>query len=63
MMLVDSPDADCAVCLIQHDDEIHAATLSIRQWFRREVTMSFCAQSENQVAEEAELAAATVRVA
>jgi len=32
---------DCKVCLVQHDDEIHAATLSVREWFREEVTQSF----------------------
>jgi len=33
--------ADCKVCLCQHDEEIHAATLSVREWFRDEVTKSF----------------------
>ncbi len=33
--------ADCRVCLGQHDDEIHEATLSVRRWFRDEVTKSF----------------------
>ncbi len=31
----------CRVCLGEHDDEIHAATLSVRLWFRDEVTRSF----------------------
>ena len=35
---------DCPVCLAEHDDEIHAATVSIREWFRGEVTKSLPAQ-------------------
>ena len=33
--------AECPVCFGEHDDDIHAATLSVRQWFREEVTKSF----------------------
>ena len=33
-----SPGEDCDVCLIPHDDEVHAATLSLRRWFRYQVT-------------------------
>ena len=33
--------AECRICLGPHDDEIHAATLSVRQWFREEVTKGF----------------------
>ncbi|PWU04285.1 MAG: hypothetical protein C5B51_17105 [Terriglobia bacterium] len=32
---------DCRVCLGPHDDEIHAATLAVRKWFREEVTKGF----------------------
>jgi hypothetical protein len=32
---------DCRVCMGAHDDEIHAATVAVRQWFRGEVTKSF----------------------
>jgi hypothetical protein len=28
----------CKVCLVEHDEEIHAATLSLRQWLRQKVT-------------------------
>ena len=31
----------CKVCLIAHDEEIHAATLSVRAWFRDQVTQGF----------------------
>jgi len=33
--------AECRICLGTHDDEIHAATLSVRRWFRDEVTKGF----------------------
>ena len=29
---------ECPVCLVTHDDEIHAATLRIHRWFRGQVT-------------------------
>jgi len=32
---------DCRVCMGAHDDEIHAATVAVRRWFRGEVTKSF----------------------
>jgi hypothetical protein len=32
---------ECPVCLGQHEERIHDATLSVRQWFRGEVTKSF----------------------
>jgi hypothetical protein len=32
---------ECRICLGAHDDEIHAATLSVRRWFRNEVTKGF----------------------
>lgn len=31
----------CKICLVQHDDEIHAATISVRTWFRNQVTQGF----------------------
>jgi len=37
---------ECPVCLGEHDEEIHAATLSVRSWFRDEVTKSFRIQPE-----------------
>ena len=30
--------ADCKVCYAPHDEEIHEATLRVRQWFQRQVT-------------------------
>ena len=33
--------AECPVCLGQHDEEIHAATVAVHRWFRAEVTKSF----------------------
>jgi hypothetical protein len=32
---------DCTVCLVPHDDEIHAATLNVRSWFHEQVTQGF----------------------
>jgi hypothetical protein len=29
---------ECPVCLGQHDEEIHIATIRLHRWFRREVT-------------------------
>jgi hypothetical protein len=29
--------AECAVCFGEHDEEIHAATLSIHSWLRSEI--------------------------
>ena len=28
----------CKVCLLEHDDEIHAATVSVHNWFHEQVT-------------------------
>jgi hypothetical protein len=28
---------NCKVCLIEHDEEIHAATLRLREWLRERV--------------------------
>jgi hypothetical protein len=41
-----APFNECSVCLGDHDEEIHAATLSVRSWFRDEVTKSFRIQPE-----------------
>jgi hypothetical protein len=41
-----APFSECSVCLGEHDEEIHAATLSVRSWFRDEVTKSFRIQPE-----------------
>jgi len=32
---------ECGICLGEHDEEIHAATLRLRAWFRRSVTRYF----------------------
>ena len=36
----------CRVCLVEHDDEIHAATLSVLDWFHEQVTQSFREEPE-----------------
>jgi len=33
--------ADCPVCYMTHDDEIHEATLSIHRWLFEQVTHNF----------------------
>jgi len=38
VVMYEPSSSDCQVCLVEHDDEIHAATLSLREWFRYEVT-------------------------
>lgn len=38
---------ECPVCLQAHDDEIHAATISIRQWWRERVTRYLRDESES----------------
>jgi hypothetical protein len=30
---------DCRVCLVEHDEEIHEATLRVRSWWKEEVTV------------------------
>lgn len=32
---------ECPVCLGQHEEEIHVATVRVRRWFRGEVTKGF----------------------
>jgi hypothetical protein len=39
--ITEIPSCDCTVCLVPHDDEIHQATLNLREWFRYEVTKYF----------------------
>ena len=43
---------DCKVCLLPHDEELHAAVLRIREWHRQEVTKHFVTDGpeEKQVA-------------
>jgi len=32
---------ECPVCLGQHEEEIHIATIRVHRWFRSEVTRGF----------------------
>jgi hypothetical protein len=41
---------ECRVCLGEHDDEIHAATLSLHSWFRAYVTRHFAKEELDQQA-------------
>lgn len=49
----------CKICLVEHDPEIHEATLGVRRWFAREVTKYFDDEpAEYQELEEAAVPAA-----
>jgi len=37
---------ECKVCGVAHDDEIHEATLSVHDWFRRQVTQYLYEEEE-----------------
>ena len=51
----------CSVCLVAHDEEIHAATLSVRDWFRDQVTQGLNEYLEAEdVPDATVLSAATV---
>lgn len=39
---------DCRICCGPHDQEIHDASVSIRSWFRSEVTKNFDVSEENR---------------
>jgi hypothetical protein len=41
-------DMDCRVCLVEHDEEIHEATLRVRSWFKEEVTLGLFDYVEEQ---------------
>lgn len=36
-MKKDDIDTSCPVCLVDHDDEIHEATVSLHSWFRKKI--------------------------
>ncbi len=36
----------CKVCFGEHEDDIHGATLRVRQWFRDEVLKAFEVEEE-----------------
>jgi hypothetical protein len=57
-VLYELPSCDCDVCMVPHDDEIHAATLSLREWFRYEVTKYFF-DDEVAIEEEVEVEEST----
>jgi hypothetical protein len=55
-MLIDSLNPrPCKVCLVPHDEEIHAATLSVRDWFRDQVTQGFYDYPEDEDVQDAAL--------
>ncbi len=42
----------CRICLVEHDEEIHAATLSIHNWFHEQVTLGLYDYTECAAPEE-----------
>ncbi len=40
---------ECRVCLGEHDEDIHTATMNVREWFRCQVVKNF----EEEVPDEA----------
>jgi len=46
-----SRSSDCKVCLVQHDEDLHQATLSVRQWFHSEVVRRLEDYSDAEVTE------------
>ena len=42
---------DCKVCLVAHDEELHEATLSLKRWYRSEVTKYFVYPEEGEAQE------------
>jgi hypothetical protein len=49
-----SKTPDCKICMVAHDEEIHAATLGVRGWFYDQVTRHFEDDEEYIVYEEVE---------
>jgi hypothetical protein len=43
---------DCRICLCAHDDDIHAATLSLHAWFRGYVTRHFADEAAETIDEQ-----------
>jgi hypothetical protein len=43
------PNKTCKVCLVEHDEEIHAATLSLRQWLREKVNRCFESEQPEEI--------------
>ena len=52
----DSEKVVCKICLVPHDEEIHAATLSIHLWFREQVMLGLYQEAENAQTPDAAVA-------
>ena len=48
----------CKICLVPHDEEIHAATVSIHGWFREQVNMGLWYEEDDVAADGAAVAVA-----
>lgn len=51
---------NCKICFGEHEEEIHSATLRVREWFRDEVLKGFEVEEEPPFPAEAEEIAAAV---
>ena len=51
---------NCKICFGEHQDDIHGATLRVRQWFRDEVLKGFEVEEVPLDEEAEEIAAAAV---
>jgi hypothetical protein len=40
----------CKTCLVEHDDEIHAVTISLHEWLRQRVVRDFREPAEPEPA-------------
>jgi hypothetical protein len=39
--------SDCSICFGPHDEEIHVATLSVREWLRHEIARKLTSIEED----------------
>ncbi len=49
----------CTVCLAEHDEEIHAATLSVHCWFHEQVTLGLFDEPVDALEQRPELPVAS----
>jgi hypothetical protein len=45
-----APESECRVCLGEHDEAIHTATLDVHAWYRARVTRYFVKDDLSQQA-------------
>jgi hypothetical protein len=45
---------NCKICLAQHDEQIHAATIRVHEWFRAKVTKHVNLSADDRMMSEGE---------